>query len=985
MAVLPLKQPDDNDYLRYTGANYMKLTSDYYSNASWDEGKTFRWFSFEDLNGFDDSQSTAARWWEQKQAGDLEEGQSLPGTDYYNILTGQKEARTGDMLTPQEANDKYGLDGALTFDRNISVAEAQIMHERKMTEMKFQFIHNQASGFFQKARGIGSLGISAMSDPANLALLFAPEPFVSKATLLARIAKHGHTMSRLISGAKSGGFYTGLAEIPVYLQKQNEKADYEFHHALLNVTLGTALGGGLHVVGGKTADWLTGVSPERHKAAIDLAHAQLKADKDVDVTALFATVKNLSKKKNIPDGKLASDLDAADFQREFNKVTDYTPPQIEYKPNRDEGMDTMGKQALGEIKIDELAGAPVYKEDFDVTSGSLGSNEGNTVVHKTTGEKWYIKTPVKTEQALYEAMASNIIRRILGDRAPLVRPVLSNGKFVGIASKWKEGKPLTMELLKEIKQKNPKAYDDFKQSFMVHAWLGNKDWAAFKNQVVDAQGNIHFIDMGGSAKYRAMGELDADWGPDMKEMFSFLNKKNPDIANALRDLTIADFEKALYQIYKINATELEGIIQGMRPYAEKGANIEFELAKFTTNLLERRNRILQQFKKGFGGKFVEMLTANIEKGNAPRNIQSLWDGILIDPAAIAQRANNENPNPKWKQFYSFPEANKYIQRQIDGYNKLLNDGEKAALQSWVGSSTLFHRYNALLRRANDVNATPKDIEELKTFQKNYAPGKSQSFKGWSIKEYDDLVSALNKIKTNDNFTFYSGKMKTSFIGLENMKYGPQSPKELNMMKGRVIETEGFLNGSLLYRVADDFSDDVLLELHVPKGSHLGFAGGGKSKLSGLASTEGEFILQPSTKIKINRAIVMPNGKYRIQATVLREGLEDILPEQDVLAHATDYRNNKSSTLTAGENLSPKQVALNAREKIQKIESDVNQQDLNMLTKEIADLDTELKAYNSDKLNNEMKAFREKNEQAYGKKKSMWDAMKGTLNCMIGKS
>ena len=46
MAVLPLKQPDDNDYLRYTGANYMKLTSDYYSNASWDEGKTFRWFSF---------------------------------------------------------------------------------------------------------------------------------------------------------------------------------------------------------------------------------------------------------------------------------------------------------------------------------------------------------------------------------------------------------------------------------------------------------------------------------------------------------------------------------------------------------------------------------------------------------------------------------------------------------------------------------------------------------------------------------------------------------------------------------------------------------------------------------------------------------------------------------------------------------------------------------------------------------------------------
>ena len=110
MAVLPLKQPDDNDYLRYTGANYMKLTSDYYSNASWDEGKTFRWFSFEDLNGFDDSQSTAARWWEQKQARDFDGDQSLPGSDYHNIITGNKEASTGHMLTHTKPNDTYEED-----------------------------------------------------------------------------------------------------------------------------------------------------------------------------------------------------------------------------------------------------------------------------------------------------------------------------------------------------------------------------------------------------------------------------------------------------------------------------------------------------------------------------------------------------------------------------------------------------------------------------------------------------------------------------------------------------------------------------------------------------------------------------------------------------------------------------------------------------------------------------------------------------------
>ena len=101
MAVLPLTQPDDNDYLRYTGANYMKLTSDYYANASWEEGKTFRWLSYEDLNGFDDSESTASRWWEQRQSKKLDAGESLPGTEYFNVETGTKEARTGDMLTPQ--------------------------------------------------------------------------------------------------------------------------------------------------------------------------------------------------------------------------------------------------------------------------------------------------------------------------------------------------------------------------------------------------------------------------------------------------------------------------------------------------------------------------------------------------------------------------------------------------------------------------------------------------------------------------------------------------------------------------------------------------------------------------------------------------------------------------------------------------------------------------------------------------------------------
>jgi hypothetical protein len=986
MATLTIPKPDDNEYLPSIGHNFIKINDDQNKEAMWNEGKTFGLLNWEDLPGGSEGNSTAKRFYEQTIKSDwlAQSGESIDirgESSYYNALSGENEPRTGDIITAQAANDKYGLDGRLNFDRDITVAEAQILHGRKIKEMQFQQLMGMQSGLWQKTKGIGWMGLSALvNDPVNMGLLFAPDPTASKIGFLGLSVKRGIDVARFVSGARSAAFWSAVAEVPVALQKFNEQADYTAWDSLLNVTFGGVLGGGIHVVGGRTADWIMGVSRQRHAMALDLAYKQATSDADINVDAILKAAKDVARKKNIPEGKLITDLDAADLQRAYNARTGYRPPLLEYRPNEIDEGPTMGEITQKPLDLDEMPGAPLLDEEFTASSGKLGSNEGNTVIHNTTGEKWYIKKPANKEWAINELIASVIMKRLLGDTAPFVRPVIGkDGSFVGIASKWKEGTPLTMEKVNAIIKNNPKAYQDFIESSMIHAWLGNRDFAAQGNLIVDQSGRIHSIDAGGSIKFRAMGEVKIDWiENDLPEFVSFLIGKNSDIDAHIKNMTVEMLANAIRKIYQMSDEEIEAIVSGALDYAGKLTKQEqAEINNITFALINRRDSVA---KKDLG----VLLSNIVDKDKIPAGLKDklLQDGLDIGELASDEFQKLSNRKTPYKKFYSFKQVKEYINKQIDNLQKLLTKEEINALQSWAASSSSMHAFASNVAKGVDL------VEEygksaLKDFQK----------------QYNNLLSAINKVKTQDNFIVYAGKDASNFAEIEGMPFGPQLFDDAYKMKGMEFTSDSFFNGSLLHHIGYKFTGGknkpVKLRILVPKGTNMTFVDKAFKSATG-GYNEAEVLFAPGTVFKIRDARYVSRsskGEYikgqgnevlHITAEVKTKGMQTMSMD-DILKHAKANYENKHGTVTADVELSPKIRALNARERIQKIEANVNNKELTAINKEIDMLTDELAAYNSDIITKEINELNQTFNDGVKKNKSIGQALKAVLNCAIGKS
>ena len=961
MATLTLPKPDDNEYLKDIGMNFYKATNDTISEASWKEGETFRIMNLSDLTGDNESNSIAKRFYDQTKVKPsfTEQGETLSvggEIEYFNSITGETEQRSGNILTAQQANDKYGLDGRLNFNRDITVAEAQIMHERKIAEMKYQFIMSQAEGALQKYwHGMGTTAVSAMMDPVNLATLFFTFGTGTAANFMRVISQSGLNMARLRRGLKVGAIWTTAFEVPAYMQKKHEQADYTILQSFYNVLAGTALGGGLHVVGGKGADWLQGVSMKRHKAAIDLAVNQISHDKDVNVDVLLKAVRDVSKKKNIPDGKLAHEIDGADLQRAYNKRIGYKPPLLEYKPGKDDEGVTVGERENPPIDFENLTGAPLKEEDFQITGEKLGSNDGNVAVHTASGDKFYIKKPANKDWAISEMIASNIMRRLLGEKAPLVRPLFKN---------------------------NPKAYEEFMESVMVHAWLGNRDFAAPGNLIIDRAGNIHSIDAGGSMKFRAMGEMKKDWLADsIDEMKDFVVGTNPDITVHLQTMQLKHLENAIRKIYQISNEEIEGIVKSAEGL---GTFTKQEADDLIFILINRRDEMARK-------DFSSMIQAGgYEIKNVPKAIyESLNTNKLpfnIGKFAQSEYGNLKNNKVKYKTFYSHKAAYEYILKQRDQLKKILTYYEIDALMTWAKSSKHLRLY------AHALATNKKPLEVFKAAGEMPWSGSMVQIK----QRYNALLSAISKVKTADNFTVYSGRMANQLQGLEGLKYGPQTAAEAKLLVGKVIEVPSFLNGSLLHNKAKGFAmaaeRPVLIRLHVPKGSNMTFVDKGFKNSKGFG--EAEFLMPPGTKFKIRRAHYRYTDTYGqgkgmndilyIDAQVIAKDPLGVQNIDDIIKNSLAYFKNKHGTVTADVELDPKIRALNAREKVQKIESDVHSKEFTQVKKEIDDLTDEIVSTNEKRLLDEVNDVNTKFNEDMKKTNLIKKALKASLNCLIGK-
>jgi hypothetical protein len=191
------------------------------------------------------------------------------------------------MLTPKEANERFGIEGELSFDGPTRAAEAQLLNRWKRDELKRQNILSRATpGILPGAARLGVGFLVQAVDPLNVASAFIP--LIGEARFAYLSGRLGVTGARVARGATEGFVGAAVVEPLVYLQAQSEQADYDAYDSLLNLAFGTALGGGLHAGFGKLSDWIRGQPIELRETALRAAVAAIAEDRPVTVDGIMA-------------------------------------------------------------------------------------------------------------------------------------------------------------------------------------------------------------------------------------------------------------------------------------------------------------------------------------------------------------------------------------------------------------------------------------------------------------------------------------------------------------------------------------------------------------------------------------------------------------------------------------------------------------------------------------------------------------------------
>lgn len=199
------------------------------------------------------------------------------------------------MLSPEEANQAYGIKGSLTFDRPISEPVARDLSEARKAQLARQdVINRRADGLLTGMVSRGAVGLMmGVLDPLNLAAALIPG--VGQETALGLIARASWAERQVIRGAygaSQGAIGTAALEPLIYGLDAREQADWSMGHALQSIAFGGVLGGGLHVLlrapGGRLTAQMEAAGHEARRAALQAAVAQHLADAPTNIDVALA-------------------------------------------------------------------------------------------------------------------------------------------------------------------------------------------------------------------------------------------------------------------------------------------------------------------------------------------------------------------------------------------------------------------------------------------------------------------------------------------------------------------------------------------------------------------------------------------------------------------------------------------------------------------------------------------------------------------------
>ena len=241
-------------------------------------------------------------------------GQTFQDFLYYNPAAGL--TRMGEYYFAKDSGKKlsqsdwseseYFREGIEVGEDGIHEGAAALLAERYDEREARKLVLNRSKGGF--AIGAAQFGVglvASLLDPINVGSAFIP--VVNTARFASMVTRYGKTNARLLKGATEGAVGAAVVEpIPLAAAKLEQDKDYTLMDSFMNVVFGTALGGGLHAVGGKLSDALTRTSPDTRQVLTRTAVGQLVEGRNVNVNPVAQADPTL-RAQGVPAAQVAPD------------------------------------------------------------------------------------------------------------------------------------------------------------------------------------------------------------------------------------------------------------------------------------------------------------------------------------------------------------------------------------------------------------------------------------------------------------------------------------------------------------------------------------------------------------------------------------------------------------------------------------------------------------------------------------------------------
>jgi len=176
-------------------------------------------------------------------------------TSYVNDLMQEMGLQSSpeDLLSPQEANERYGIDGVLQFQEPIQLSQAQLKYNRvrkgQLIDSFLAQAQNQDQSFGRGVRDFGNALAVQAFDPIN----YIPTTRMLKMSKLAGLGARASTrVSQGIARGAIDGALGNLITTPFAAEQYKKYGmEYGLEDALFEVSMGVFIGGAIGGIGGK--------------------------------------------------------------------------------------------------------------------------------------------------------------------------------------------------------------------------------------------------------------------------------------------------------------------------------------------------------------------------------------------------------------------------------------------------------------------------------------------------------------------------------------------------------------------------------------------------------------------------------------------------------------------------------------------------------------------------------------------------------------